>query len=235
MSDIKKINVNGTLYDVAGGGGVVANPELEGDEPVLTGLEVDGTKYKVSQGGSGDRVINLANYFIEYAATNGKAIISREDVYKLDIEDLINYIQEMGIGDLPFEPNLEGTEQSGCTLMSSGTTSESLRNIALRFYTKSTDSEGEMLIDMFDVNLTIENLINLEGDTFIDFLNRNKNAIKEELDEVTFGGSDIYDELENLYSYSGICTSVFWHMATTSPVYVNSMDLFKFLELFKLA
>lgn len=51
MSDIKKINVNGTLYDVAGGSGVIANPELEGTEPDLEGLEVDGTKYKVPQGG----------------------------------------------------------------------------------------------------------------------------------------------------------------------------------------
>ena len=38
-----------------GGGGttVVANPELEGTEPDLTGLEVEGTKYKVPQGGGG--------------------------------------------------------------------------------------------------------------------------------------------------------------------------------------
>lgn len=35
----------------AGGSTVVANPELVGDEPDLTGLEVDGTKYAVHQGG----------------------------------------------------------------------------------------------------------------------------------------------------------------------------------------
>ena len=36
-----------------GGSKVVANPELVGDEPDLTGLEVDGNKYKVPQGGGG--------------------------------------------------------------------------------------------------------------------------------------------------------------------------------------
>lgn len=56
MSDIKKINVNGTLYDVAGGSGVVANPELSGDEADLTGLQVGETKYKVPQGGGGSEL-----------------------------------------------------------------------------------------------------------------------------------------------------------------------------------
>ena len=38
-------------WNEGGGGGteVIANPELEGDEDALTGLEVDGTKYKVPE------------------------------------------------------------------------------------------------------------------------------------------------------------------------------------------
>ena len=230
MSEIKKINVNGTKYDIAGGE-VVANPELEGTEPNLTGIEVDGAKYKVPQGG-GDAPINLANYFVKYGSYNSKVTISRDSNYKLDIEDLISYIQEMGIGNLPFEPNLIGTENNGCNLICSNY--DNLGDVTICFYTKSTESDASMYVDMFNENLTIENLINLEGDTFIDFLNRNKNAIKEELDEVTFYGDSIYNALDALYSYSQICTSVFWHTATTNPVYANSIDLFKFIKLFKL-
>ena len=37
-----------------GGSSVIANPTLVGTEALLTGLEVDGTKYKVPSGGSGD-------------------------------------------------------------------------------------------------------------------------------------------------------------------------------------
>jgi hypothetical protein len=42
---------------VKGGAGtsVVANPELAGTEPALTGLEVNGVKYAVSQGGGATR------------------------------------------------------------------------------------------------------------------------------------------------------------------------------------
>lgn len=43
----------------SGGTTVVANPELEGTEPDLTGLEVEGVKYKVPQGGGAD----LGNQF----------------------------------------------------------------------------------------------------------------------------------------------------------------------------
>lgn len=39
--------------NAGGGTTVVANPPLVGDEPDLTGLEVDGAKYKVPQGGGG--------------------------------------------------------------------------------------------------------------------------------------------------------------------------------------
>ena len=57
-----------------GGSSVVANPTLDGTEPNLTGLEVDGSKYKVPQGSSGGG--NVPAYFVsaqalkEFANTN---------------------------------------------------------------------------------------------------------------------------------------------------------------------
>lgn len=54
---------------IGGGSKVVANPELVGDEPDLTGLEVDGNKYKVPQGGSG--TTNLYLHSITIFKTNG--------------------------------------------------------------------------------------------------------------------------------------------------------------------
>lgn len=53
----------------AGGSTVVANPPLIGDEPDLTGLEVDGAKYKVPQGGGG--TTNLYLHSISIFKTNG--------------------------------------------------------------------------------------------------------------------------------------------------------------------
>lgn len=44
---------NYALQEPSGGTTVVANPTLSGSEAELTGLEVDGKKYKVPQGGSG--------------------------------------------------------------------------------------------------------------------------------------------------------------------------------------
>lgn len=44
----------GAVAGASGGGGgssVIANPTLEGTEAALSGLEVDGTKYKVESGG----------------------------------------------------------------------------------------------------------------------------------------------------------------------------------------
>ena len=54
---------------IGGGSKVVANPELVGDEPDLTGLEVDGNKYKVPQGGGG--ITNLYLHRISIYKENG--------------------------------------------------------------------------------------------------------------------------------------------------------------------
>ena len=50
---ITKVRINGVEKNI-GGSTVVANPTLVGDEPDLTGLEVEGTKYKVPEGGGSD-------------------------------------------------------------------------------------------------------------------------------------------------------------------------------------
>ena len=50
----------------AGGSTVVANPPLVGDEPDLTGLEVDGAKYKVPQGGG-----SLYTYYVKTENSEG--------------------------------------------------------------------------------------------------------------------------------------------------------------------
>lgn len=54
--------------EAGGGTTVVANPELSGDEPDLTGLEVDGAKYAVPQGGG---TTNLYLHSILIFKTNG--------------------------------------------------------------------------------------------------------------------------------------------------------------------
>ena len=68
------IDETADAYEGGGSGGgskVVANPELVGDEPDLTGLEVDGNKYKVPQGGGQS-----------YTAGNGIAITDNVNVSK---------------------------------------------------------------------------------------------------------------------------------------------------------
>jgi hypothetical protein len=52
----------------SGGSSVVANPTLAGTEADLTGLEVDGTKYKVSSGGGGSEV-HLYQHNIQLKST----------------------------------------------------------------------------------------------------------------------------------------------------------------------
>ncbi len=52
FSKIERVMKDFSLGAGEGGTTVVANPTLEGNEENLTGLEVNGTKYKVPQGGS---------------------------------------------------------------------------------------------------------------------------------------------------------------------------------------
>lgn len=51
--------------EIGGGANVVANPELSGTEPALTGLQVGETKYKVSQSSGGLMEIVTLNYVLD--------------------------------------------------------------------------------------------------------------------------------------------------------------------------
>lgn len=62
-----------------GGGSVIANPEMEGSEPDLTGIEIDGNKYKIPEGGStsSELVTDISLYceiFSGYFEINGRNI-----------------------------------------------------------------------------------------------------------------------------------------------------------------
>ena len=71
-NDANPKDVTNWPEEAGGGTTVVANPELEGTEPDLTGLEVDGAKYKVPQGGGG--TTNLYLHSILISKANGCSI-----------------------------------------------------------------------------------------------------------------------------------------------------------------
>lgn len=86
-----KDSVTGVIDDIAtnytGGSGttVVANPELVGTEPNLTGLEVSGTKYKVPEGGS-------ANLGLKYQDTRDVVDFVYTDIHA-KLGDTANIIE----------------------------------------------------------------------------------------------------------------------------------------------
>ena len=73
MSKNQEIRLTGSaiefLKEETGATTVVANPTLKGTEPDLTGIEVDGNKYKVPQGGGG--TTNLYLHSISIYKENG--------------------------------------------------------------------------------------------------------------------------------------------------------------------
>lgn len=87
------------IHDINGDGKgsvVVANPELAGDEEVLEGLEIDGTKYKVPQPSEPvaslklyKHVFNADHYVFEVVSANpevyedGAAVLADETVIKV--------------------------------------------------------------------------------------------------------------------------------------------------------
>lgn len=87
------------IHDINGDGKgsvVVANPELAGDEEVLEGLEIDGTKYKVPQPSEPvaslklyKHVFNSDHYVFEVVSANpeayedGAAVLADETVIKV--------------------------------------------------------------------------------------------------------------------------------------------------------
>ena len=83
-------------YEGGGGGTtVIANPELSGDEPDLTGLEVDGNKFKVPQGGGGSEYVD--HITLAYGTTE----LTEEQIGFL-LQNPYAYIVYV---DTPFYPN----------------------------------------------------------------------------------------------------------------------------------
>ena len=97
------------LKEEVGGGGteVIANPTLAGDEADLTGLEVDGVKYKVPQGGEGSGV-----EFVELTFERGQTFtLTQEQATKLQ-DGAILYDAEGKVFNLDIKTNDGNTYSS---------------------------------------------------------------------------------------------------------------------------
>ncbi len=85
--------------DEAGRGGttVVANPELEGTEPDLTGLEVDGTKYKVPVPPTPVATkLYTHMYGVKGNDRNMVFTLLRSDDTELTVQEVIDKLQSLG-------------------------------------------------------------------------------------------------------------------------------------------
>ncbi len=83
------------LENGEGGTTVVANPTLEGTEPDLTGLEVEGTKYKVPSGGGGTQHLYQHNITIkgeEEGDYNFSIVILSSSNQPITYGDVLNYL-----------------------------------------------------------------------------------------------------------------------------------------------
>lgn len=122
--------------EAGGGSTVVANPTLVGDEPDLTGLQVDGAKYKVPQGGGAgstaitftpimglldvEAVYNSLPWDENYTNSITIDINGVMDYLstKIDINTTVDYTEDLEIIGCPFigmydlgdkEPSISGT------------------------------------------------------------------------------------------------------------------------------
>ena len=79
---------------------VVVNPTLVGDEPDLTGLEVDGAKYKVPQGGGGTQLYQHTITLITGSQTIKKSYASltiiNSSASQFTISGVFNYFKDKG-------------------------------------------------------------------------------------------------------------------------------------------
>ena len=104
---MKKVTVHG------GGGGseVIANPELEGDEDLLEGIEIDGVKYKIPEGGAGaEGIIDNTILFNALEYNSNFDIFTNKDIENFD--DLIDIV-----GENYFYPlNIVTNENTGTSL-----------------------------------------------------------------------------------------------------------------------
>ena len=184
-----------------------------------------------SEGGSVN-TINLWDYKFNTACRNIISLekINSESDYKLDVESLIQYVKDSGIGELPFEPNITTTNRNKLHLITNDM-DESL-GFDFIFYSNSSNySTSTINIDFANQSIEIPYLINLEGDNFITFLERNKNAISEELVQINFYGGDIINTISGI-GRDDICTCFLWLRTNNTNLYC-SVNLTKFIDIFK--
>ena len=77
-----------------GGGSVIANPEMEGDEPDLTGIEIDGNKYKIPEGGesSGKLLETDKVLYLTYNDTTIFELVDINDDIPGSFEELVTIV-----------------------------------------------------------------------------------------------------------------------------------------------
>lgn len=88
------------ILEQGGGSSVIANPTLEGTEAALSGLEVDGTKYKVESGGGSsaplyEHVVQLKNAGAADSNIYCTVVSQRAEPY--DLPSFCEYLQSIGI------------------------------------------------------------------------------------------------------------------------------------------
>lgn len=203
----------------------------------MTGKEIEGTKLvdvidetaENYQGGAGN-IVNLCDYYYNTAARNSLRMFDSNSNYHFDVDAFIKYIEESGVGDIPLEPNMQGTESNGLTVLEY---EDSNLPLIVSISSKSTSHNSSFYMRFIENNVSVDDLINESGDTLLKFLTRNKSAIKEKFDNVSFSGSSIRSKLSNNNIYSSMCVCESWKYASTNGVYTHSMNLTKFLALFK--
>lgn len=175
-------------------------------------------------------IVNLCDYYYDTAAGNSLRMFDSNSNYHFDVDAFIKYIEESGVGDIPLEPNMQGTESNGITVLEY---EDSNLPLIVSISSKSTSHNSSFYMRFIENNVSVDDLINESGDTLLKFLTRNKSAIKEKFDNVSFSGSSIRSKLSNNNIYSSMCVCEAWKFASTNGVYTHSMNLTKFLALFK--
>ena len=175
-------------------------------------------------------VINLCDYYYQTAARNSLPMFDSNSNYHFDVDAFIKYIEDSGVGNLPLEPNMQGTESNGITVLEY---KDSALPLSVSISSKSTNKNSSFYMNFAETSSSVYDLINESGDTLLKFLTRNKSAIKETFNDVSFSGRSIRNKLSNNNITQSMCVCESWELASTNGVYTHSMNLTKFLALFK--
>ena len=180
---------------------------------------------QISVGGGGG-IDNLCDYYPKLVAINGKQMFSDSYNYYLDVDGLVQYVEDSGIGDIPFEPDINDTYPNCVELIPT-----IVSGLSVFLQTQTSNSNSYLSIEFAGDTINVEDLINNEGDTLAVFLTRNKNAIKEVFNGNSYSGFNIRNMLDSITN-NEMCICRAWERVDTNPTYVHSMNLMKFLELF---